>query len=139
MHRPVPVPDDISQPFWQAANEGRLVIQRCTSCRRYYHPPVGTCFECLTAPLVYEPVSGRGTIYSFTITHDARQPAFEAIQPFPVVVVELEEQAELFLLTNMPGTPLDAIRIGAPVEVRFEELTEGHAIPEFQLATEQSR
>ena len=133
MHKPIPVGDELSQPFWDAANRRRLAIQRCQGCQRYYHPPVASCYDCHSPNLAYEAVSGRGTIYSFTITHDARQPAFQAIQPYPVVVVELEEQRELFLLSNMPGTQLDDIRSGAPVLVDFEQIADGHLIPQFKL------
>ena len=133
MAKPVPVPDDLTRPFWDAINNRRLEIQRCQDCKRYHQPPVGLCPICRSSNLAFEPVSGRGTIYTYTITHDARQPAFSEIQPYAVVVVELEEQPGLLLLSNMPGAHRDDIKIGQPVEVEYEELAPGRLIPQFHL------
>jgi len=133
-YKPVPIPDELTETFWESINQRRLVIQRCQNCRTYYHPPVGLCPECLSTELTYEPVSGRGTINSFTITYDARQPAFEAIQPYTVAIVELVEQKGLFMLSNVPGTPADEIRIGLAVVVDFEEIVPGRLIPQFRAA-----
>ncbi len=134
MPKPVPEGDILTAPFWQQANERRLAIQRCLRCRTFYHPPVSTCYDCLATDLEFESVSGRGTIYSFTITHDARQPAFQAIQPYAVVVVELEEQAGLFVFSNMPAATLEELQIGAGVVVEFEELENRQLLPQFRLA-----
>ena len=132
-HKPVPEPDELTQPFWDAANRRKLVIQRCQACKRYHHPPAGICIDCLSTNLVFEPVSGRGRIYTYTITHDARQPAFEAIIPYTVAVVELDEQPGLFMLSQVPGTPPAEIKHGLRVAVDFEEVTPGRCIPQFRV------
>jgi uncharacterized protein len=134
MPKPVPIPDQVSKPFWDACNEKRLVIQRCQQCKRYHHPPQPICPDCLSVDLVYEPVSGRGTINSYTITRDARQPAFIAIQPYVVAQIELEEQPELIMLSNLPSARHEDVKIGLPVEVEFEEIVPGRLIPQFRLA-----
>jgi uncharacterized OB-fold protein len=125
--------DALTAPFWEAASQGRLVIQRCQNCKRYHHPPLVVCTDCLSTDQRYEPVSGRGTISTFTITYDARQPAFEAIQPYTVAVVELAEQERLFMLSNIPGTPVEEIAIGLRVIVEFEEIAPGLKIPQFRV------
>src|SRR5205823_9173004 len=79
----------LTEPFWQATREGRLVIQRCTRCGEYVWTPQMACCTCLTETLEWTEVSGRGTIYSFVVIHRAATPAFTA--PYAVVVVELEE------------------------------------------------
>jgi uncharacterized OB-fold protein len=106
-------------------------------CKTYFHPPIAICTECHSEDLKFEPVSGRGTIYSFTITHDARTPAFAARTPYAVVWIELEEQARLRLVSNMPDTPLEDLRCEAPVEVYFETIAPGVRLPEFRLASRQ--
>lgn len=131
VHKPVPTPDELTQPFWDAADAQRLEVQRCTKCRHYHHPPVDICPECHTTELAFERVSGKGKIDSFTITHDARQPAFSAIQPYTVAVVELDEQPGLFMLSNIPGTDVKEIKNGMAVEVEFEEVVPGRFIPQF--------
>jgi uncharacterized protein len=135
--RTVPAPDELTAPYWEASNRNQLAIQRCKACKTYQHPALGVCFTCGSDDLGYERVSGRGTIYSYTITYDARTPAFTARQPYALVWIELVEQARLRILANMPQTPLDAVRIGAPVEVYFEEIAPGVKLPQFQLIEEE--
>ena len=91
--RPTPVPDGRSARYWQAASEGRLEIQRCQACGTYHHPQLTMCTHCQSEDLRYEPVSGKGTIYTFTITHDARTPAFAARQPYAIVWVRTRRAA----------------------------------------------
>jgi uncharacterized OB-fold protein len=91
------------------------------------------CTECLSTEQQYEPVSGKGSIRTFTITYDARHPAFQALQPYTVAVVELVEQKGLFMLSNIPGTPVDQIAIGQEVMVEFEEIAPGMKIPQFHV------
>ncbi len=131
--RPKPIPDVRTKPFWDAAQRRKLVIQRCSGCGKYYLPPVGMCPICLRYDLVYEQVSGKGTIYSFTLIHDTRIQGFEGIVPYPVVHVELAEQSGLILLGNMLKTDPDKLQIGAPVHVIFEEIEEGFLVPDFEL------
>lgn len=133
VHKPLPVPDELTKPFWDAVDEKRLVVQRCTACPAFNHPPVDICPECHATEFTFEPVSGKGKIYSFTITHDARQPAFSAIQPYAVAVVELDDQPGLFMLSNIPGADVNELRNGMAVEVEFEELIPGRFIPQFHL------
>jgi uncharacterized OB-fold protein len=134
--RPVPAPDELTLPYWEASNRGELAIQRCGGCKTYQHPALAVCFSCGSDQLAYERVSGRGTIYSYTITYDARTPAFTARQPYALVWVELVEQPRLRILANMPETPLGDVRIGASVEAYFEELAPGVRVPQFRLAGE---
>jgi uncharacterized OB-fold protein len=136
--RPVPAPTELTRPHWDAANQDRLAIQRCQQCRHYHQPPVSFCTECNSEDLNFDPVSGQGTIYSYTVTHDARTPAFSAIQPYAVVWVELDEQPGLMIATNMFETPLDAIRIGARVEVYFEQLGLNYKLPQFRYPAAQT-
>jgi uncharacterized OB-fold protein len=133
--KPIPVSDELSEPFWAAVNEQRLVIQRCQTCKTYHHPPASFCPICFTSCLAFEEVSGRGTVRSYTITYDARQPAFQAIQPYAIAVVELEEQQGLYMLSNIPDVPVAEVRIGMAVQLSFEELAPGSFIPQFVHGT----
>ena len=132
-NKPVPVADEFTEEFWAAVDRKELVIQRCQRCQRYHHPPVGVFTNCLSDRFSFAPVSGRGKIYTYTITHDARQPAFEADIPYTIAMVELDEQPELFLLSNIPGTPTGEIKHGLRVEVDFEEIVPGRFIPQFRV------
>jgi uncharacterized OB-fold protein len=131
--KPIPVPDDITRPFWEAARQRRLVVQRCPSCGYYNHPPRNVCDVCLGQELRFEPVSGRGRIYTFTVMHQRDVPGFEAEAPFINIVVELDEQPMLLMVSNLPISERERVRIGAPVIVDFEDRANGVIVPQFTI------
>ena len=134
MPKPVPVPDEVSKPFWDACDEQRLVVQYCTSCNRWQYPPQQACAECGSgANLEFRPVSGKGTIYTYVVMHDGRVGLLQPYQPFNIAVVQLEEAPEINMLTNLPGTETDKVPIGAKVQVEFEEVAPGKRIPQFRV------
>jgi uncharacterized protein len=130
--KPIPVADETSTPFWTAAREHRLVIQRC-ECGYYNHPPRAVCDACLSQTLKFVPVSGRGTIYSFTVMHQRDVGGFEGEAPFVNLVVELDEQPMLLMVANVPGAERERVRIGARVEVWFENRGGETVLPQFRL------
>lgn len=131
--KPVPVADELSAPFWNAARERRLVIQRCADCNYYNHPPRPFCDACLSQRLEFQPVSGRGTVYSFTVMHQRDVAGFEHEAPFINIVVELEEQPMLMMVANLPITERDRVRVGAAAEVFFEERAADRIMPQFRI------
>jgi uncharacterized protein len=131
--KPIPIPDEITRPFWEAANERRLVVQRCTTCSYYNHPPRNVCDVCLSRELRFESVSGRGRIYTFTIMHQRDVPGFESEAPFINIVVELEEQPMLLMVSNLPISERERVRIGAPVMVEFEDRGDSVIVPQFRI------
>jgi uncharacterized OB-fold protein len=131
--KPVPVPDELSRPFWDAAKERRLTIQRCGSCGYYNHPPRIFCDACLGRELRFEPVSGRGIVYSFTVMHQRDVAGFEEDAPFINLVVELAEQPQLLLVSSLPIAERAKVSIGAAVEVTFEDRGEGVVVPQFRI------
>ncbi|HEV7679176.1 MAG TPA: OB-fold domain-containing protein [Candidatus Dormibacteraeota bacterium] len=132
--RPLPVADDLTRPYWDAAREGRLAIQRCQACGTRHHPPLPFCDICDGRDLRFETVSGRATIYTYTVVHANGMPAFAGATPYAIVEVELAEQPGLLLTCNMDTTPLEDVRIGAPVEVDFLDIGDGMVLPDFRLA-----
>ena len=131
--KPVPVPDEISQPFWDAAKERRLVAQRCSQCGYYNHPPRLMCDRCSSQNLEFAPLSGRGSIYSFTVMHQPSVAGFEAEVPYVNLVIELDEQAMLLMVSNLPRAELERVRIGGRVEVWFEDRGTNVVLPQFRL------
>ena len=130
--RPLPVADDLSQQFWEAAKQQRLVVQRCRECAYFNHPPRPACDACQSQQLQFEPLSGRGTIYSFTVMHQPNIAGFEDQIPYINILVELEEQPLLFMVSNLPASDLDKIKIGGQVEVYFEEVDPDTTLPQFR-------
>jgi uncharacterized protein len=131
--RPVrPAPDSLTSFFWDGAGKHKLLIQRCNSCGRFQHPPEPVCHHCLSFDLGHGEVSGRGTIYSFEIATQAFHPWFADKIPFVIAVVELVEQPNLKLITNIVETEFDAIEIDAEVQVTWRQLDGQFILPVFR-------
>jgi uncharacterized OB-fold protein len=131
---PLPVVDALTEPFWNGAREGRLVIQRCTNCGLFIHLPRPVCRRCQSFDLGYEAVSGRGTVYSFTETHKPFHPFFVDRVPYLVASIELEEQPALRVLSNLVRVTEADVSFGMPVMVEFEVLSPDLTIPVFAPA-----
>lgn len=134
--RPLPLPDDDSAAYWEAAARGELRMQRCASCRAWRFPPRPRCPHCGSDAMAWERVSGRGVIYSFVVAHAPVLPAFAARVPFAVVLVELEEDPQLRVVGNLLEVPLSALRIGMPVRVDFEAVADGVVVPQWRCASD---
>ena len=130
--RPLPTPTAETAPFWKAASEGRLEIQRCGDCGRWQHYPRRFCTACLSENVAFAPVSGRGAIYAFTICRIPGHPAMKDRTPYAMAMVDLDVGVRM--LAGVEGD-LDAIRAGAEVEVFFEPLAEEIGLPMFRLVS----
>ncbi len=131
--KPLPRVTSLTQPFWEATAQKRLVIQRCASCREFVWCPRPACTECGSDQLEWKSVSGRGTVFSFTIIRQviARGAgAFEKEIPYIVAWVDLEEGPRF--CSNVVDCPIDRVTIGMPVEVVFEEASTEISLPKFR-------
>lgn len=116
--RPAPHPTPDSQPYWDAAREGRLVLQHCTSCHRPRHYPQPVCPHCHSRGCAWIEASGQGTVHSWTVAHHAFHPAFRHELPYTLVIVDLAEGPRL--LGRFDGAP-DTLRLGLAVTLRFDD------------------
>lgn len=132
--RPLPAPDDASEPYWQGCREGELRMQRCAPCGHLRFPPRPMCPHCQSFESTWVPVSGRGTIYSWVVAHPPLLPAFAERAPLTIVLVELEEGDGLRIVGNWTGEDPAALAIGAPVEVVFEDVTPDVTLPQWRAA-----
>ena len=128
MSLPVPQITDDNGAFWTGGRDGELLITRCTACGYWIHPPTPRCPQCLSDAVEPQAVSGRGTVYSYTINRQAWTPDLEV--PFVIAIVELDEQPGLRLMTNIVDCAPEEVEIGMPVEVAFAERGEAF-IPVF--------
>ena len=134
--KPSPVSDEVSKPFWDACNDGRLVVQNCTTCNRLQHPPQKTCAECGSEHnLEFREMSGHGKIHGYCVSHDSRVMMLQAIQPFNLAVIELDDDPAIKMLSHLPGTPTDEIPVGATVQVEFEETYNGQKVAEWRVVS----
>jgi len=124
-HRPqlrlAPSPTAESKAFWTGGRRGELLIFRCHNCGHFFHPPAPACWRCRSTDVAPQPVSGRATVAAYTIN---RQPWITGFEPpYIVAMVELAEEPDVRLITNVVDIPLDDVRIGLEVEVFFEDWT----------------
>ncbi len=128
------VPDDLTRPFFEAANEGRLVVQSCTNSDRLYFPPRPASEICGEGEsVVWKEVSGRGTIYNYCVVYDCPVASLKEDLPFNLAVIMLEEDPGILMYSHLPGVPPDEVPVGAAVRVIFEETANGQKVPEWVL------
>jgi len=129
--KPVPVADEASAFYWDAAARGQLAVQRCATCGAWHYPPVRACPRCQGEDLQPTEVAGSGTVYTFVVVRQAFDPAFAADLPYVVAMVALDEDPGLRLLTNIVGVAPEQVRVGMPVRVAFEQ-RDGVHLPVFR-------
>ena len=124
-------------PYWTAAAEHVLILAQCTRCGGHSHPPTMVCPRCQhTDPgWTFEPVSGAGTVCSWTVMHQSFLPGFDDDLPFVLVDVRLDGDDDVRLVGRLVDGPTAALQIGARVALAFEDLAPGVAVPAFALAT----
>ncbi|MFH1560160.1 MAG: zinc ribbon domain-containing protein [Chloroflexota bacterium] len=135
MPKTIPVPDDVSKPFWDAVNERRLVLQFCTGCNKLQYPPAGRCRKCGSEAdkLEWSEVQGRGHILETMVVHDTRVVRRKSDVPFNVALISLDEDPDINFLSNLPGTPPHLAPAHAAVELVFEEVAPGQLIHEWRV------
>jgi len=108
---------DDNRAFWTGGADGRLHIAWCARCSLWVQPPAANCPEC-RGELVSRAVSGRATVLTYTVNYQPFMPTVPV--PYVIAIVELEEQADLRIATNIVDCEPDSVYIGLPVDVRFE-------------------
>ncbi len=127
--KPLPEITAESRPFWEGCKRHQLLVQRCRGCGARQHYPRGICAACWSDDLEWLPSSGRGTVYSFTVTYRTQARGFKDELPYVLAWVELEEGVQV--LTNLVGGDPEKLTIGMPVRVTFEDVNADVSIPRF--------
>ena len=129
--KPVPIPTNITREFWERAKDEVLVLPYCRDCGTYTYYPRAVCQKCMSRNLEWRPVSGEGTVYSYTIIRSP-QPAFRDMAPYVVANVELREGARMManVLTDDP----DSVHIGMPVKIVFVPVASDLKLPQARPA-----
>jgi uncharacterized OB-fold protein len=126
----MPVPEGLAKIYWDAAQEERLLLQRCARCGHVWHPPSEFCSRCQDGTFTWIEASGTGVVHSFTVIHHAAHPAVAVWLPYTVLLVDLDEGPRLVGRLLAPST---GIGIGAPVRLAFDRYTD-LKVPGFVLA-----
>jgi len=128
--KPLPAVTEDGAPYWEGCRQGELRAQRCTSCGHVRWPPSALCPRCLADGTEWRALSGRATVYSFIVVHRPQHPAFFADAPYNVAIVELDEGVRLH--TTIVDCSHEAIEVGMPVEVVFEQVNDEVTLPRFR-------
>ena len=130
MLRTQPARSALTEPWFEACNEGRLLIQRCGECGHQQFYPRVVCSRCSAAGPAWVEASGEGTVASFTIVRRAVSEAYTA--PYVVALVDLVEGPRL--MSNIVDCEPETVRIGAAVTLRFEQWDDNVSLPVFAMA-----
>ena len=129
-NKPLPRLDTLNTPFWTAAREGRLLLHHCPSCGDTRFPPSPVCPKCLAGEQDWVESSGNGTLESWVDMHRAYWDGFKGELPYRVCLVRLEEGP--VVVSNLLDRT-ENLRMGAPVKVVFEAVTDAVTLPRFAL------
>ena len=122
-----------TEAYWKAAQDGRLLFQRCRSCGEPVFHPRPACPYCLSDELAWEESQGKGEIYSFTTQHVPLHPTGKTFEPRNLGIISLDEGFHMFAeITAGPGSNL---RIGGRVTVWFDDRGDGVTLPKFEVAS----
>ncbi|MGD9891327.1 MAG: Zn-ribbon domain-containing OB-fold protein [Dehalococcoidia bacterium] len=130
--RPRPLISSFTAPFWSAARERRLEVQRCDDCATYRFPPDPGCFACGSAQYSWIPVSGDATLWSWTVCYPPMLPFFQARAPWPVAVVQLAEGPRM--VAAIEGISPDEYQTGMPLRAAFSKVDEDLTLVVFEKA-----
>ena len=122
--------EELAAQFYAECAKGRLAFQRCRQCGAWRHLPRHICASCGSTAWDWSPSSGRGRIFSWTVTHQAPFPPFQDATPYAVVVVEMEEGVRL--VSGLRGLAPERLALDLAVVVEFERVSDAAAVPFFR-------
>ena len=128
--KPIPTPSKESQPYWDSVRDHALRLQKCAGCGAFRFPPSPLCPECWGKAFAWEPVSGRGKVYTFCTYRRLYHPGFADDLPYVVAVIALEEGPRL--VSNVIDCRPEDLRCDMPVEIVYRDATDTIALPLFR-------
>lgn len=124
-----PAVTEETAPFWDAAREGRLVVEQCAACGTASFPARGICRACRNRDMVPLEITSRGVVYSYTVNHQRWRADLDV--PFAIVLVEFPDHPGVRVAGRVRGVDPEDVRIGMEVDVGFEAGTDDFMIPSF--------
>jgi uncharacterized OB-fold protein len=130
--KPLPLATPTSAPFWNGLKDGVVRLQRCGTCQSWVFYPRNRCPGCLSDALQWRDVSGKGTLYTYTIARQPTSPHFANEVPQLLAVVELDEGVRV--TTTLVNIAPDAIKIGMRVKPYFDHVSDDVTLLRYQAA-----
>ena len=131
---PTPAANAETVGWWEKAASHVLVVQRCDSCGRTRHPPGPVCPVCRSTASSWADVPGTGTVYTYTVVHQAFVAALADRLPYVVIVVELDGAGGARMVSNLVDAAPEDVEVGMKVAVVWEDMGPELALPRFRLA-----
>ncbi len=130
--KPLPDITDLTRPFWTAAKNRRLVLQKCADCATFNFHPKPWCVECGSRELAWTDAKPFGTVYAYTISRAVAMnyPGWEADLPVLMCLIDLDDGARMY--GQVTDCTPERLRVGMRVEVHFEDISDEAAIPKFR-------
>lgn len=132
MPRLEPQPNALTQPFWDATRDRRLLVQWCNRCQAGIYYPRWLCPRCLRDDLSWRQSAGQGELYTFNVVHQAANPMMADMVPYVIALVDLDEGVRM--VSNVIGTDVSDIKIGMALQVDWERLSDGRHLAVFRPA-----
>ena len=129
-NRPLPTPSKLTAPYWEAAKNHEFKLQKCDECGHIWFPPSVCCPQCLSERFTWTTMSGRGRIWSWIDMWQMYYRGFLDERPYAVAYVELEEGPRL--MSSIVGMVGSELRVGMPLEVVFDDVTDEITLPKFR-------
>jgi len=114
-----------TEPYWDAAKDGKLMVKFCKDCGKPHHYPRGICPHCFSTNLEWRQAKGTGEVYTYSIMNASKPP-------YVIAYVTLDEGVSM--MTNIVDTPHDKVKVGQKVKVVFKDMDDGHKLPCFTAA-----
>ena len=130
--KPRPLPTPVTQPFWDALRDERIVVQHCNTCHKWVHYPRSRCSHCLSDNLTFLPVDGAATVYTFTVARQPTAPPFADEVPQIITIVELAEGVRF--TTNLVHVAPEDVHVGMAVTPVFDHGDDGMTLLRYRPA-----
>lgn len=130
--KPLPEITDLTRPFWSAAKQGKLVMQKCARCATINFFPKPWCVECGQRGLEWVEVTPRGVVYSYTVSRAVMMnfPAWKDDLPVVLCIIDLDDGGRMY--GQLTECPPDDVHIGMRVQAHFEPISEDAGIAKFR-------
>lgn len=131
-----PWADDVTQPFWDATQQHKLMSSKCKKCGTHILPPQPRCFHCQNNTFEWVELPGTGTIYTFTVVRHPLRPGWDAVVPYAAGIVELDgtQGAGARVQANFINCDVEKVRIGDRVKVVWEKVSDTYTVYRFEPA-----
>lgn len=130
--KPLPVITDLTRPFWTAARQGRLVLQKCARCATFNFHPKAWCIDCGSRDLVWTDAQPTGTVYAMTISRSVAMNFQGWAAELPVLMCLIDQDDGARLYGQVVDCAPEALHIGMRVQVTFEAISDEAGIPKWR-------